>query len=180
MSRVGKLPIEIPDKVELNIDGNVVTASGPLGKLSVTLRPEVVLERDGNKLLVKVTDDKNRTVRAYHGLSRALLNNLIVGVSKGFSKNLEIIGVGYRAQVENNKLTMQLGYSHPVVIEPPEGIEIKVEGNTKLTVFGADKQLVGAVAADIRDRRPPEVYKGKGIRYKDEYIRKKAGKTGKK
>lgn len=180
MSRVGKSPIEIPDKVDVQINGNVVTVKGPLGTLSTTLRPEVFLEREDKKIYVKVHNDTERKIRAYHGLSRSLLNNLVVGVSKGFTENLEIIGVGYRAQVDGGKLIMQLGYSHPVVLEIPEGIEVKVEKNTVITIFGADKLAVGDFSAEIRRKKPPEVYKGKGIRYKGEYIRKKAGKTGKK
>lgn len=180
MSRIGKAPIIIPDKVDVQIEGNVVTVKGPLGTLSTTLRPEVKLEKEDKKILVKVDNPDDRKQRAFHGLSRTLVNNLVVGVSQGFTKNLEIVGVGYRAQIEGKNLIMQLGYSHPVVIEPPLGIEIKVEGTTKISVFGADKNLVGDIASDIRSKRPPEVYKGKGIRYKGEHIRKKAGKTGKK
>jgi large subunit ribosomal protein L6 len=180
MSRIGKMPVEVPDKVDVKIEGNVVTAKGPLGVLSTTLRPEVTLEREDKIIYVKIENTKDRKHRAYHGLNRTLLNNLIVGVNQGFTKNLEIVGVGYRAQMDGSKLIMQLGYSHPVVIEPPAGVEIKVEGNTKVAVFGSDKQLVGEIAAQIRAKRPPEVYKGKGIRYKGEIIRKKAGKTGKK
>lgn len=180
MSRIGKLPIEIPDKVEVKIDGNVISAKGPLGELSTTIRPEITIKREDNKLYLSVSDTKDRKLNAYYGLSRTLVNNLIVGVSKGFTKHLEIVGVGYRAQVDGRKLIMQLGYSHPVIIDPPQGIEIKVEGTTKLSVFGANKQAVGDVSAEIRGKRPPEVYKGKGIRYRGEVIRRKAGKTGKK
>lgn len=180
MSRIGKKPINIPDKVEVKIEGNLVTAKGPLGTLSVQLRPEVTVKIQDNQILVEIVDEKSRKAPAFHGLSRTLVDNIVVGVSKGFEKHLEIVGVGYRAQVDGKNLVMQLGYSHPVVIEPPEGIEIKVEGNTKLTVFGADKQAVGDVCAEIRSHRPPEVYKGKGIRYRGELIRRKAGKTGKK
>ena len=180
MSRIGKLPIEIPDKVEVKIDGNVISAKGPLGELSTKIRPEITIKREDNKLYLSVSDTKDRKLNAYYGLSRTLVNNLIVGVSKGFTKHLEIVGVGYRAQVDGRKLIMQLGYSHPVIIDPPQGIEIKVEGTTKLSVFGANKQAVGDVSAEIRGKRPPEVYKGKGIRYRGEVIRRKAGKTGKK
>lgn len=180
MSRIGKLPIEIPDKVDVKIDGNVISAKGPLGELSTTIRPEITIKREDNKILLSVGDTKDRKINAYYGLSRTLVNNLIVGVSKGFTKYLEIVGVGYRAQMDGKKLILQLGYSHPVVIDPPEGIEIKVEGTTKLSVFGANKQAVGDVSAEIRGKRPPEVYKGKGIRYRGEVIRRKAGKTGKK
>lgn len=180
MSRIGKRPIEIPDKVEVKIEDRLVTSKGPLGSLSVELRPEVILKMEGKTITIDVNNPKDRKIRAFHGLSRTLVNNLIVGVSQGFTKELEIVGVGYRAQLDGKNLNLQLGYSHPVVIEPPEGIEIKVDGTTKIAVFGPDKKLVGDVAAEIRDKRPPEVYKGKGIRYKGEYIRRKAGKTGKK
>ncbi|MGD9579754.1 MAG: 50S ribosomal protein L6 [Vampirovibrionia bacterium] len=180
MSRIGKKPINIPDKVEVKCEGNVFTAKGPLATLSVELRPEVTVKIEDKQVLVEIADEKSRKAGAYHGLYRTLVDNAVVGVSKGFEKHLEIIGVGYRAQIDGRNLVMQLGYSHPIVIEPPEGIEIKVEANTKLTVFGADKQAVGDVSAEIRSKRPPEVYKGKGVRYKGEYIRRKAGKTGKK
>ena len=180
MSRIGKKPINIPDKVEVKIEGNLVTAKGPLATLSVQLRPEVTVKIQDNQILVEIVDERSRKAAAFHGLSRTLVDNIVVGVSKGFEKHLEIVGVGYRAQVDGRNLVMQLGYSHPVVIEPPEGIEIKVEGNTKLTVFGPSKQAVGDVCAEIRSHRPPEVYKGKGIRYRGEQIRRKAGKTGKK
>ena len=180
MSRIGKLPIEIPDKVDVKIENNVVTAKGPLGTLSVELRPEVTVRMEDKKIYVDVTNPKDRKIRTFHGLSRTLVNNIVVGVSKGFTKHLEIVGVGYRASMEGKKLNLQLGYSHPVIIDPPEGIEIKLDGNTKIAVFGSDKQAVGVVAAEIRSKRPPEVYKGKGIRYKGEYIRRKAGKAAKK
>jgi len=180
MSRIGKLPIEIPDKVEVKINGHTITAKGPLGELSTEIRPEIDIKQEDNKLYLSVRNTKDKKVNAYHGLSRTLVNNVVVGVSKGFTKDLEIVGVGYRAQLDGKKLVMQLGYSHPIVIEPPKGIEIKVEGTTKVSVFGANKQAVGDVAADIRGKRPPEVYKGKGVRYKGEVIRRKAGKAGKK
>jgi large subunit ribosomal protein L6 len=180
MSRIGKKPVEIPDKVEVKIENNVVTAKGPLGTLSTTIRPEIILKMEDNKVYVSPSNEKDRKIRSYWGLSRTLINNIVVGVSKGFSKNLDIVGVGYRAQLDGKNLVLQLGYSHPVVIEPPEGVQIKVDGNTKLEVSGADKQAVGDISALIRSKRTPEVYKGKGIRYRGETIRKKAGKTGKK
>ena len=180
MSRIGKLPIDIPDKVDVKIEGNKVTAKGPLGTLSVGLRPEVIIKMEDKKIFVDVTNAKDRKIRAFHGLSRTLINNIVVGVSQGFTKELEIHGTGYRASLDGANLNLQLGYSHPVVIVPPPGIEIKLDGNTRIAVFGADKQLVGDVASEIRDKRPPEVYKGKGVRYKGEQIRRKAGKTGKK
>lgn len=179
MSRIGKAPVIIPDKVEVTVDGNIVTAKGPLGTESVTVRPEIRIVREDNKIILERANDERQT-RALHGLSRTLVKNVVDGVNTGFTKNLEIQGVGYRASKEGNTLVLALGYSHPVKIEPPAGIEIILEGNTKITVKGANKQTVGDIAAEIRSKRPPEVYKGKGIRYAGEYIRRKAGKTGKK
>jgi large subunit ribosomal protein L6 len=179
MSRIGKNPINIPDGVEVTIKDNTITAKGPLGQESVTLRPEIIIEREDKTLLVKRVDE-SREARSLHGLSRTLVNNLVVGVKEGFEKKLEIVGVGYRAAKAGNDLDLQLGYSHPVKVEAPEGVEFILEGNTKVTVKGRNKQTVGDVAAEIRGKRPPEVYKGKGIRYSGEYIRKKAGKAGKK
>lgn len=179
MSRIGKAPIIIPDKAEIEINGNIITAKGPLGTLSFTVNPEITVKREGNKLIVERINEE-RKARSLHGLNRTLVSNLVNGVVTGFSKNLEIQGVGYKAAKEGNVLVLSLGYSHPVKIEPPDDIDIKVEGNTKITVFGANKQTVGDIAALIRSKRPPEVYKGKGVRYQGEYVRKKAGKTGKK
>ena len=178
MSRIGKLPVEIPSGVEIKIENNVVTAKGPLGTEVVTVVPEISVAVEDNHVVLRRSSD-DRKIRALHGLSRALVHNAVVGVKVGFTKKLEIQGVGYRAAKEGNNLNLQLGYSHPVKIEPPKGIEISVEGNTKITVKGSNKQTVGDVAAEIRDKRPPEVYKGKGIRYEGEYIRRKAGKSGK-
>lgn len=179
MSRIGKAPVEIPDKVNVEIQDNTVKARGPLGNLEVSLRPEVKIEKKDNTIIVTRINDERKS-RSLHGLSRTLVHNLVNGVSKGFEKRLRIEGVGYRAALEGKILNLTLGYSHPVKIEPPAGIEIKLEGNTKIIVSGADKQLVGDVAALIRSKRPPEVYKGKGVRYEDEHVRKKAGKAGKK
>ncbi len=179
MSRIGKAPIEVPSKVEITIDGNVVTVKGPLGQLTRTFRPEVEIVRDGNVVYVNRRSE-DRVSRALHGLSRTLLNNMIVGVDKGFTKQLEMVGVGYRAQVQGRKLVMQLGYSHPIELDPPAGIEITVEANTKIAVKGYDKQTVGDIAAQIRAYRKPEPYKGKGVRYAGERVRRKAGKAGKK
>jgi len=179
MSRIGKAPIEIPDKVEVTIEGNTVNVKGPLGQLRREFRPEVEIVRDGNLLIVN-RKSEDQASRSLHGLSRTLLNNMVIGVSKGFTKNLEMVGVGYRAQVQGKKLVMQLGFSHPIEVDPPEGIEISVEANTKIQVKGYDKQVVGDVAADIRSYRKPEPYKGKGVRYAGEYVRRKAGKSGKK
>ena len=179
MSRIGKKPVEIPEGVEVKIDGQTVTAKGPLGTETVTVCPEISVKlEDNHVVLAKVQDD--RKSRSLWGLSRTLVNNAVQGVKHGFEKKLEIQGVGYRANMEGTVLNLALGYSHPVKVEPPQGITITVENNTKITVKGANKQLVGDVAAEIRGKRPPEVYKGKGIKYEGEYIRRKAGKTGKK
>lgn len=179
MSRIGKAPITVPDNVEVTIDGNVVVAKGPLGTETVTLRPEIRVIREDNKLIVERTSE-DRIARSLHGLSRTLVKNTIDGVSIGFTKSLEIHGVGYRASKDGRNVALALGFSHPVVVVPPEGIEIILEGNTKLSIKGSNKQAVGDVAAEIRAKRPPEVYKGKGVRYVGEVIRRKAGKTGKK
>lgn len=179
MSRIGKKPVEIPEGVEVKIDGQTVTAKGPLGTETVTVCPEISVKlEDNHVVLAKVQDD--RKSRSLWGLSRTLVNNAVQGVKHGFEKKLEINGVGYRANMEGTVLNLALGYSHPVKVEPPQGITITVENNTKITVKGANKQLVGDVAAEIRGKRPPEVYKGKGIKYENEHIRRKAGKTGKK
>jgi len=179
MSRIGKLPIEIPQGVEVKIDGQTVTAKGPLGCETVVIRDEIKIKQDGNSVILTRIDDERKT-RALHGLSRTLVANAIHGVKDGFVKNLEIQGVGYRAAMQGTTLNLSLGYSHPVNIEAPKGITISVEANTKITVKGSNKQLVGDTAALIRSKRPPEVYKGKGVRYEGEYIRRKAGKAGKK
>jgi len=183
MSRIGKSPIEVPDKVEITIqesnNGFTVTVKGPLGTLTRTFRPEISITRDGNVLTV-TRKDESRMARGLHGLSRTLLNNMVQGVSKGFTRNLEIIGVGYRAQVQGSKLVLALGYSHPVEIEAPAGITFAVEANTKVSIAGPDNEMVGQIAALIRSKRPPEPYKGKGVKYAGEKIRRKAGKAGKK
>ena len=179
MSRIGKLPIAIPEGVEVTINGQVVTAKGPLGTEVVNVRPEITVTKEENTVVVTRAND-DRKSRSLHGLSRTLVANAINGVKNGFEKKLEIVGVGYRAAMEGNTLNLALGYSHPVAIVAPEGIKIVVEANTKITVSGSNKQAVGDVAAEIRSKRPPEVYKGKGIKYVGEYIRRKAGKTGKK
>ncbi len=179
MSRIGKLPIEIPQGVEVKIEGQTVTAKGPKGTESVEVRPELTVKIEDNRVLVLTNNDERKT-NALHGLTRTLVANAVKGVKDGFTKKLEINGVGYRAAMEGTKLNMALGYSHPVIIEPPAGITIAVEANTKITVSGTNKQMVGDVAALIRSKRGPEVYKGKGIKYEGEYIRRKAGKAGKK
>lgn len=179
MSRIGKLPVQIPDGVEVKLEGNLVTAKGPMGTEQVQVRDEIEVKIEGKEIILtrKVDDRKSRSL---HGLSRTLVNNAVIGVKEGFTKKLEIQGVGYRAQMQGNAINLQLGYSHPVVIEPPQGIKIAVEANTKISVTGSNKQMVGDVAAQIRSKRPPEVYKGKGVRYEGEYVRRKAGKAGKK
>ncbi|MBO5948836.1 50S ribosomal protein L6 [bacterium] len=179
MSRIGKLPVIIPDGVEVTIDGQKVTAKGPMGTETVVVREEIAIKKEDNQIVLTRTNDERKT-RALHGLSRTLVNNAVIGVKDGFKKDLEIVGVGYRANMQGTALNLVLGYSHPVVIEPPQGITITVENNTKLSVVGSNKQTVGDVAALIRSKRPPEVYKGKGIKYVGEYIRRKAGKAGKK
>lgn len=179
MSRIGKLPIELPQGVEITIDGQTITAKGPLGTESVTVREEVKITKEDNKVIL-VRRDEERKTRALHGLSRTLVANAINGVKTGFEKRLELQGVGYRAAMQGTTLNLQLGYSHPINIEPPKGITIAVEANTKISIKGSNKQTVGDVAAEIRSKRPPEVYKGKGVRYEGEYVRRKAGKAGKK
>ena len=179
MSRIGKKPIEIPSGVEIKIEGNVITAKGPKGSESVTFRDEVKVSVADNHIIVEPNSEDRKT-NALHGLYRTLIANAVHGVSQGFEKKLEIVGVGYRANMEGSNLNMALGYSHPVLIVPPAGITLAVEANTKITFTGSNKQMVGDVAAEIRGKRPPEVYKGKGVRYEGEYVRRKAGKTGKK
>jgi len=176
VSRVGKIPIPVPDGVQIDIKKNVVTAKGPKGELSIDVHPDmkVVLE-DGILRVERPTESKIH--RSLHGLSRTLLANIVEGVKNGFEKRLEIIGVGYRAEMKGRKLLLSLGYSHQILFDPPEGIEVSVEGNNKVIVKGIDKVLVGQIAAKIRSFRPPEPYKGKGIRYAGEVVRKKAGKS---
>ena len=178
MSRIGKQPIPVPSGVTVTIDGQDVKVKGPKGELSRKLPEEVANEQEGDTITVKRRSDA-RIARERHGLSRTLVANMVDGVSKGFEKRLEIQGVGYRAAVQGKKLNMSLGYSHPVEFDPPDGIQFKVESNTNVIVSGIDKELVGTVAAKIRDARPPEPYKGKGVRYAGEYVRRKAGKSGK-
>lgn len=179
MSRIGKRPISIPNKVTITIDGQSVTVKGPKGELSRVLPKEVEVTQEGENISVKRRDE-SRVARQRHGLSRTLVANMVDGVSEGFQRRLEIIGVGYRAQVQGRNLTLNVGYSNPVQIEPPEGIQFAVENNTNVIVTGIDKEVVGNTAARIRAVRPPEPYKGKGIRYAGEAIKRKAGKAGKK
>jgi large subunit ribosomal protein L6 len=179
MSRIGKMPVVIPQGVTVDIQpGNVVTVKGPKGELKRELSPEMTLEQKDNEIIVTRPDDLKRH-KALHGLTRALLNNMVVGVTDGFQKTLEINGVGYRAQKQGKKLVLSLGYSHPIEMVDPEGLESTVDGN-KIIIKGIDKQAVGQYAANIREKRAPEPYKGKGIKYIDEMIRRKVGKTGKK
>lgn len=178
MSRIGKKPVPVPSGVTVSIDAQSVIVKGPKGELSRILPGEVNIAQEGEQVVVTRQDD-SRLARSRHGLSRTLIANMVEGVSKGFEKRLEIKGVGYRAAVKGKMLTMNLGYSHPVEFEPPSGIEFKVENNTSVIVSGIDKELVGTIAAKIRDARPPEPYKGKGVRYVDEVVRRKAGKAGK-
>ena len=179
MSRIGKAPIPIPDQVSVSIDGLAVTVKGPKGQLSRTLPDGVTINQEGSTLVVHPSSDSRRS-RERHGLSRTLVANMVEGVSKGFTRKLEIVGVGYRASVQGTKLVVSAGYSHPVEMVPPEGITFAVENNTNVFVSGADKELVGNEAAKVRAIRPPEPYKGKGIKYEGERILRKAGKTGKK
>jgi large subunit ribosomal protein L6 len=179
MSRIGKLPIEITKGVKLDFSDTVLTVQGPNGKLVRKIMPCVSLDITEN-LITVTRNDENTATRAAHGLTRTLINNMVVGVTKGFQTNLEINGVGYRAEVKGKELVLSLGYSHPVNFEIPEGIAIEVDKMTKVAVKGYDKEMVGQTAAKIRSFRPPEPYKGKGIKYADETILRKAGKTGKK
>jgi large subunit ribosomal protein L6 len=179
MSRIGKLPITVPSGVEVTIDGPAVTVKGPKGSLQHQVAEPIFVERDEDgSILVKRPNDE-RESRSLHGLTRTLVNNMVIGVSQGYEKALEIHGVGYRVLLKGSNLEFSLGYSHPIVIEPPAGIQFTVEGPTKLAVKGIDKQLVGEIAARIRKLRKPDPYKGKGVRYAGEIIRRKVGKTGK-
>lgn len=179
MSRIGKLPISIPSGVTITVgDENAVTVKGPKGELSQKLCPEMELKMEDGVVTVKrPSDDKEH--RALHGLTRSLLHNMVVGVTDGFQKNLDIVGVGYRAQLQGTTLVLNVGYSHPVEIVPPKGITFEVPAPTKIIIKGSDKQQVGQMAADIRVIRKPEPYKGKGIRYEGEFVRHKEGKTAK-
>lgn len=179
MSRIGKLPIEIPKGVKLNLSDSVLSVQGPNGKLSRQIMSCVTLDITETSIIVS-RNDENTSTRAAHGLTRTLINNMVTGVTKGFQTNLEINGVGYRAEVKGKELVLSLGYSHPINFLIPDGIAIDVDKMTKLSVKGFDKELVGQTAAKIRSFRGPEPYKGKGIKYADETILRKAGKTGKK
>ncbi|WP_374719180.1 50S ribosomal protein L6 [Parageobacillus toebii] len=178
MSRVGKKPIEIPSGVTVTVNGNTVTVKGPKGELTRTFHPDMTIKVEDNVITVTRPSDEKRH-RSLHGTTRSLLANMVEGVSKGYEKALELVGVGYRAAKQGKKLVLNVGFSHPVEIEPEEGLEIEVPSQTKIVVKGADKQRVGELAANIRAVRPPEPYKGKGIRYEGEVVRLKEGKTGK-
>lgn len=177
MSRVGSTPITVPSGVEVTVTDGVVEVNGPKGDLSQTIDPRITISVDDG-VVTLTRSDEERQSRALHGLSRALINNMVIGVTKGYAKELQAVGVGYRAVLRGSTLELQVGFSHPVTIEAPDGIEFEVPEPTRIFVRGIDKQLVGQVAADIRAVRPPEPYKGKGIRYVDEYVRRKAGKAG--
>ena len=180
MSRIGRLPIAIPAGVTVDIaENNVVTVKGPKGTLSKELPTEMEIKKEGEEIIVTRPNDLKR-MKSLHGLTRTLINNMVVGVTDGYQKVLEVNGVGYRAAKAGKKLTLSLGYSHPVEMTDPEGVETVLEGQNKITVKGIDKEKVGQYAAEIRDKRRPEPYKGKGIKYADEVIRRKVGKTGKK
>ncbi len=177
MSRVGNAPISLPSGVEVKVDDDVVEVKGAKGTLTQTIHRSITVTVDDGTVTLTRTNDE-RTTRSLHGLSRALINNMVVGVSEGYKKELTAVGVGYRAALKGNKLELQVGFSHPVHIDAPAGITFEVPEPTKIIVSGIDKQQVGQIAADIRAVRPPEPYKGKGIRYVDEHVRRKAGKAG--
>ena len=178
MSRIGRLPIAVPSGVDVTIDGRTVTVKGPKGTLTRELHPDIAVAREDDRLVV-TRPTEQKTHKQLHGLTRTLVNNMVVGVTNGYRKPLEITGVGYRAALVGRKLQLNLGYSHPIEIAPPQGISFEVENPTRLAVVGIDKELVGQVAAQVRSTRKPEPYKGKGVRYAGEYIRRKAGKAGK-
>jgi len=177
MSRIGKLPITIPDKVQVEVHDHTVTVVGPKGTLTMTAHPVIEIQvKAGQVLCARPTDEKSH--KALHGLTRSLIANMVIGVTKGFERKLELVGVGYRASSLGQNLSMSLGYSHPIIFPVPPGIKIDIKDQTQIAVSGMDKQLVGAVAAKLRSFRPPEPYKGKGVKYAEERIRRKAGKTG--
>jgi len=176
MSRVGKNPIIIPDKVEVKLSGNLISVKGPKGEMSFTKNDNIHLNQDGNQISFERGNDEKK-IRSLHGTTRAVVSNMVMGVSTGFKKELEIEGVGFKAEMKKDRLFLSLGFSHPILIIPPDGIEFKTPAATKIEVSGTDKQLVGEITSKIRKLRKPEPYKGKGIRYKGEYIRRKAGKS---
>ena len=176
MSRIGKTPVNIPEKVKIDVSDGKVTVEGPKGSLEYDYPGEITVRIDDNQVIFERPSDVKR-IRALHGLTRALIANMVTGVTEGFKRILEIHGVGYRAEMKGKNLQLMLGFSHPIFVVPPPGITIEVEGTNKIKVSGIDKQLVGQVAATIRKFRPPEPYKGKGVRYEGEIVRRKAGKT---
>jgi large subunit ribosomal protein L6 len=178
MSRVGRMPIPVPEGVRVSIEKDTVTVTGPKGELSRRFNPDMGIVLDNNNLIVSRPDD-SKEHRSLHGLTRSLLANMVQGVSNGFEKNLDIVGVGYRAEKSEDKLVLRIGYSHPVEISPLPGVSLEVEGGNRIKVSGIDKEVVGEMAARIRGARPPDAYKGKGIRYAEELVRLKAGKAGK-
>jgi len=178
MSRIGRLPIDIPAGATVSVDGQIVAVKGPKGELTLVIAEPIQATVEDNQVLVSRPDDE-RSSRALHGLTRSLIANQIIGVTQGYSKGLEVVGTGYRVAAKGSDLEFALGYSHPITVNPPAGISFAVEGNNKVTVNGIDKQLVGEVAANIRKLRKPEPYKGKGVRYAGEIVRRKAGKSGK-
>jgi len=178
MSRIGRMPVAVPNGVEITIDGQTVTVKGPKGELSHVVAAPITVERAETGLEVKRPDDERQS-RSLHGLTRTLINNMVLGVTEGYEKKLEIVGTGYRVVAKGTNLEFALGYSHPITVEPPEGIAFTVEAPTRFSVQGIDKQLVGEVAANIRKLRKPDPYKGKGVRYAGEHIRRKVGKAGK-
>ena len=178
MSRLGKTPIDVPNGIEIKVDGRKLNVKGPKGDLSLELKEGLSVNVENGKATVEI-DDEKKVSGSFHGLYRSLLNNMIIGTSKGFEKKLTLIGVGYRAAVQGSKLDLQLGYSHPVQLDIPKTIQVSVEKSTSITITGADKHTVGQFAAAIRAKKAPEPYKGKGIRYENEYVRKKAGKAAK-
>lgn len=178
MSRIGKMPITVPSGVDVTIDGTTVKVKGSKGELERTFQPTMIIKHEGDQILVTPADDERQT-NAFWGLTRTLISNMVVGVSEGYQKKLELVGVGYRASLKGKDLELQLGFSHPVIVEAPEGITFEVPSQNEITVLGASKEQVGQIAADIRKWRKPEPYKGKGIRYVGEHVRRKAGKAGK-
>ena len=178
MSRIGRLPITVPSGVEVKIDGQAVAVKGPKGELTLVVKSPIEVALEDGQVLVTRPDDE-RESRSLHGLTRTLIANQIIGVTDGYTKGLEVVGTGYRVAAKGNSVEFALGYSHPITVDPPAGITFTVEGNNKLTVSGIDKQAVGEVAANIRKLRKPEPYKGKGVRYAGEVVRRKAGKSGK-
>ena len=177
MSRIGRKPINIPAGVNVKVDGNVITVKGPKATLTQQFHPNMTVAVEGNEILVTRPNDEKQN-RSLHGLTRTLIHNMVIGVTEGFKKELDVNGVGYRVAKEGKKLTMNIGYSHPVVMEETDGITIEVPSPNKIIISGTDKQKVGQFAAEVRGKRPPEPYKGKGIKYTDEVIRRKEGKTG--